>query len=66
MNSMKHKTDSNTARIKKWLARNPSGNGKRLRKILKEQGHNECGLTNVLHAAEFSSFRRDLLRSRKK
>jgi hypothetical protein len=60
---MKHKADSNTVKIRKWLAKSPSNNRNRLRKIMNEQGHREYGLTHVLHAAEFGSFRKDLLKS---
>ena len=60
---MKHKTDSNTAKIKKWLAKSPSNNRKRLRKMMSELGHHKYGLTHLLHGAEFGSFRKELLKS---
>jgi hypothetical protein len=60
---MKHKPDSNTAKIKKWLAKSPSSNRKRLRKIMNEQGHQKYGLTHALHGAEFGGFRKQLLKS---
>jgi hypothetical protein len=59
---MKHKTDSNTAKIKKWLAKQPSHNRKRLRKLMNEHGHHEHGLTHTLHTAQFGSFRKAILK----
>ncbi len=60
---MKHEPDANTIKLKRWLARRPTSNRKRLRKLLHDQDPASSSITHALYTAESAQLRRQLVKA---
>lgn len=65
MNHMKHKPDTNSEKLRKWLGRRPAPNRKRLLGLLDQQGHSKYGITHALRGADFAGLRRHIVKELK-
>ena len=62
---MKHKTDANSLKLKKWICHRPGANLKRLQTLLEKHDQAGRALTHVLRGEQFPKLRRDLVKELK-